>query len=108
MTQLTTTLGNVPSFAAYSLIAALVFGEAALFIGFVLPGETAVLVGGVLASSHRISLGVLIAIVVAAAIIGDTVGYEVGRHFGTRVLATRPLRRHEHRLNGARAFLRER
>jgi simple sugar transport system permease protein len=34
---------------AYAVIAALVFGEAAVFIGFVLPGETAVVIGGVLA-----------------------------------------------------------
>jgi len=39
----------VPAPAAYAVIAALVFAEAAVFVGFVLPGETAVIVGGVLA-----------------------------------------------------------
>jgi membrane-associated protein len=34
---------TVPGPVAYAVIAALVFTEAALFVGFVLPGETAVL-----------------------------------------------------------------
>lgn len=74
---------------AYALVGGLAFGEAALFVGFVLPGETAVLLGGVLANQHRVSLPVIAAVAVLAAIIGDSVGYEVGRHFGTRLLRTR-------------------
>src|SRR3954454_500691 len=93
---------------AYTVIAGLVFGEAAVFIGFVLPGETAVVIGGVLAAAGRLQLAVLLVLVVVAAIVGDTVGYEVGRHLGPRVLASRPLRRHEHRVAGAQAFLRRR
>jgi membrane protein DedA with SNARE-associated domain len=93
---------------AYTVIAALVFGEAAVFIGFVLPGETAVVIGGVLAATGRLQLPVLLVLVVVAAILGDTVGYEVGRHLGTRALATRPLRRHRPRIEGAQRFLRRR
>ena len=68
------------------LVAVLVFGEAALFLGFVLPGETAVIVAGVVASKGHVNVVVLCAIVVASAIIGDSVGYEVGRKFGRRLL----------------------
>jgi membrane protein DedA with SNARE-associated domain len=99
---------SAPPAVAYLLVGLLVFGEAAVFIGFVLPGETAVVLGGVLASRHSVDLRVLIGLVVVAAVVGDSVGYEVGRHFGERVLATRPLRRHEDRLERARGFLRER
>jgi membrane-associated protein len=49
---------------AYTAVAALVFAEAALFVGFVLPGETAVLLGGVLASQRHLSLVVLLVLVV--------------------------------------------
>lgn len=108
MTALTDRLLAVPAPAAYAIVAALVFAEAALFVGFVLPGETAVLLGGVLAATGRLSLFALVLLVMAAAVIGDTVGYEVGRHLGPRVLATRPLRRHAQRLDGARRLLRER
>jgi alkyl hydroperoxide reductase subunit AhpC/membrane protein DedA with SNARE-associated domain len=80
--------------AAYGVVAALCFGEAAFFLGFVLPGETAVVLGGVLAAEHRVSLPAMCAVVVAAAIAGDTVGYEVGRLLGPVLLRHRPLRGH--------------
>jgi membrane protein DedA with SNARE-associated domain len=99
---------GVPPAVAYLLIGALVFAEAAIFVGFVLPGETAVIVGGFLASSGRLSLSWLLVLVVLAAIVGDSVGYEVGRHAGPRILQSRPLRRHRERLDGARDFLRRR
>jgi membrane protein DedA with SNARE-associated domain len=75
--------------AAYALVGGLAFAEAALFVGFVLPGETAVLLGGVLANEHRVSLVVIATVAVLAAIIGDSVGYEIGRRFGTRLLNSR-------------------
>lgn len=100
-------LASVPAPLAYGLIGVLVFAEAALFVGFVLPGETAVLVGGALVSSGRLSLLGLLLVVVGAAIVGDSVGYEVGRRFGPRLLGTRLLRRHGARLDGARTRLRD-
>jgi membrane-associated protein len=86
-------LARLSGLLAYAVVAALVFGETALFLGFVLPGETAVVIGGVLASRGRVSLPLLIVVVVAAAIIGPLVGYEVGRRMGGRVVASRFLRR---------------
>jgi membrane protein DedA with SNARE-associated domain len=74
---------------AYALVGGLAFAEAALFVGFVLPGETAVILGGVLAHEHKVSLPVIATVAVLAAIIGDSVGYEIGRLFGTRLLASR-------------------
>lgn len=93
---------------AYVLIAALVFGEAAVFVGFVLPGETACVVGGVLAGTGRLDLAVLLPLVAVAAIVGDSVGYEFGRLYGPRLLRTRLLRRHARRLEAAQLTLRER
>jgi membrane-associated protein len=84
-------LGGAP---AYALVAALCFGEAALFLGFVLPGETAVILGGVLASEHHVSLVGMCLIAVGCAIAGDTAGYEVGRLFGPWLLRHRPLKGH--------------
>ncbi|MGH9019871.1 MAG: DedA family protein [Acidimicrobiales bacterium] len=78
---------RLPSGLVYGLVALLVFGEAALFIGFVLPGETAVIVAGVVASQGRVNVAMLSALVVAAAIVGDSVGYAVGRRWGERLLA---------------------
>lgn len=108
MTSLVDHLLGVTPVVAYAVIGLLVFAEAALFVGFVLPGETAVIIGGVLAEAHRLSLTVLLVLVVVTAIVGDTVGYEVGKHAGPRVLSSRLLRSHAGRLDGARAFLRRR
>lgn len=108
MTALVNPLLHLPAAAAYSVIFLLVFAEAAIFVGFVLPGETAVVLGGVLAATHRISLAVLLAVVVVAAVTGDSVGYEVGRVLGPRMLKTRVLRGHAHRLEGAQRLLRKR
>jgi len=73
----------------YVVVFALAFLEAAAFLGLVLPGETALLVAGVLASRGNIDLRVLLVLAIVAAIGGDSVGYLVGRHFGPRLRLTR-------------------
>jgi membrane-associated protein len=77
---------DLPGGLVYGLVALLVFSEAALFVGFILPGETAVLVAGVVASRGHVNVVTLCVIVVVSAIVGDTVGYEVGRRYGERLL----------------------
>lgn len=108
MSGLLNGLLSVPAPVAYSLIALLVFAEAAVFVGFVLPGETAVVLGGVMAATGTLSLPALLVVVVVSAIVGDSVGYEVGARFGPRLLDTRPLRTHRGKIEGAQRFLRER
>jgi membrane protein DedA with SNARE-associated domain len=87
----------------------LVFAEDAIFIGFVIPGETAAVLAGVGAGIGHVALPLSMAVVVAAAILGDSVGYEVGRRFfGPKVLSHGLLARHRHRIERAQAFLRRR
>jgi len=86
-------LHRLPSLLVYGLVVLLVFGEAALFIGFVLPGETAVIVAGVIASQGRVNIGLLCVLVVVAAIVGDSVGYAIGREYGDSLLRL-PIIRH--------------
>ena len=93
---------------AYTLVGFLAFAEAAIFVGFVLPGETAVILGGVLAYRHSVSLAAMIVIVIAAAILGDTVGYEVGKRYGRRILRLPILAKHEEALEIGWTRLRER
>jgi len=89
MTQLISAISHLPAWAVYLTTAALAFGEAAVFLGVVLPGETALLVGGVLAATGQISLPVMIVVAVVAAIIGDSVGYKVGRWGGVALRDSR-------------------
>jgi membrane protein DedA with SNARE-associated domain len=108
LTSVLDAIRSVSPLLAYGIIGLLVFGEAAFFVGFVLPGETAVLLGGFLASQGHLDVVTLIVLVVTCAILGDTVGYEVGKHLGPRVLQLRPLRRHHARLEKAQDMLRRR
>ncbi len=96
---------QVTPVVAYLLITALVFAEDALFIGFILPGETAAILGGVLASQQHLHLWLITFLVVLAAILGDTVGYEVGRRYGPRLLNLRLLKKRRQKLDEARDFL---
>lgn len=77
---------HVPLFL---LLIFFIFAEAALFIGFILPGETSLIIGGVLAHAQVWNLWLFLGVSIAAAIIGDSVGYEVGKHFGPRLQLSR-------------------
>ncbi|NNN02681.1 MAG: DedA family protein [Acidimicrobiaceae bacterium] len=101
-------LHKIPSPLVYVVAALLVFGEAALFVGFVLPGETTVIVAGVIAASGRVNVVALAALVVVAAIVGDSVGYSVGHRYGERLLAHRAFVRHRDELTSAMEGLRKR
>jgi len=84
---------RLPAGLVYGLVTLLVFGEAALFIGFILPGETAVLVAGVVASQGHVNVVLVVALVVAAAIAGDSVGYLIGRRYGESLMKL-PILKH--------------
>jgi membrane protein DedA with SNARE-associated domain len=81
--------GNV----GYPLLLLLVMAEAA---GVPVPGETALIAGGVLASQGRLDIAVVIALAATGAIVGDNIGYTIGRHGGRRLLE-RPGRLERHR-----------
>lgn len=93
---------------AYTLVACLVFAEDALFIGFVIPGETAAVLGGVVASRGEVQLGLMMTVVILSAVVGDSVGYEVGKHLGPRIFDIEPVSRHRRKLENAQEFLRRR
>jgi membrane-associated protein len=73
---------------AYALLALLVGGESA---GLPLPGETALITASILASQNKLWLPLVIGVAAATAIVGDNIGYELGRH-GARRLLSRPGR----------------
>jgi len=87
----------------------LVFAEDAVFVGFVLPGETAAVLAGVGAGLGHVPLPAALVVVIVAAIVGDSVGYEVGKKWlGPALDRLRFLDRHRHRIEQAQDFLRRR
>jgi membrane protein DedA with SNARE-associated domain len=66
----------------YLLIGGLAFAETGAFIGLVVPGEFAVLLGGVIAGHGDISVFVLLGVVWFAAWAGDSVSFALGARLG--------------------------
>ncbi|HEV3000145.1 MAG TPA: DedA family protein [Solirubrobacteraceae bacterium] len=67
---------------AYLLVAGLAFLETGAFVGLVAPGETAVIAGGVFAGQGNLQLAVLLLLVWAACVAGDSVSFWLGRRLG--------------------------
>jgi undecaprenyl-diphosphatase len=77
---------SLRGWSAVAVVFALPALESSAFVGFVFPGEIAVLLGGVLAFEGRVSLPLVLAAAILGAIVGDTIGYAVGRAWGDRIL----------------------
>jgi undecaprenyl-diphosphatase len=87
---------SAPTNLGYAALAALIAGET---MGIPLPGEAALIAGGVLASEGHLRIELVIAIAAAAAIVGDNVGFWIGRSGGRRLLELPgPLEQHRRRL----------
>jgi membrane-associated protein len=97
----TTTAGvlaliEIPAHLGYLALAGLVGVES---MGVPVPGETALITAAVLARSGRFDITAVIAVAAAAAIVGDNIGYVIGRAGGRRLLEhPGPLEHHRRRL----------
>ena len=80
--------------SGYPLLFLLVMAESS---GMPIPGETALIAASVLASGGTLQIEVVIALAAAAAIVGDNIGYLIGRK-GGRWLLERPGAFHQQRL----------
>jgi membrane-associated protein len=80
-------LGDSVGAWLYLIAGGLAFAEAAILLGMVIPGETALLVAGYFCHEKVLTLPLMIVVAIACAVLGDSVGFEFGRKFGP------PLRR---------------
>jgi membrane-associated protein len=67
------------------LIALIIFAESGMFVGFFFPGDTLLLSAGVFAAQGKLSLASVIVVVAIAAILGDNIGYHIGKRYGRRL-----------------------
>ena len=81
MGQLAEGLLGLSGWAALAFLFVLPALEAPAFLGLVLPGEVALILGGVLAARDRIPLAAALAVGTAGALAGDTAGYWIGRRW---------------------------
>jgi membrane protein DedA with SNARE-associated domain len=87
---------DVAESIGYPLMFALIAIET---MGVPVPGETALITAAIVASRGRLEIEVVIAVAAAAAILGDNVGFAIGRKLGRRALtAPGPLLHHRRRV----------
>jgi len=97
----------------YVLVGGLAFLETGAFVGLVAPGETAIVLGGVIAASGRISLALVLLVAWLCAALGDLASFWLGRRLGRpflrrqRWVAARHVARVErfYARHGAKAIL---
>ena len=84
-------LADLSAVAVYAFLAALVFAESGILLGFFLPGDTVLFAAGLLSGDPdtHLSLPLLIAVVLVAAVAGDAVGYWLGARAGPPLLQSR-------------------
>ncbi len=66
--------------------------ESSVFLGFIIPGETAVVIGGVTAYNGTNALWAVLLAAIVGAILGDSIGYAIGKKWGDALLRRIPQR----------------
>ena len=95
--QLETIVGTIGSTLGpytYALVGVMAFLETAAFTGLVVPGETVVILGGVIAGQGDVDVLALFALTWFCALSGDATGYLLGRRLGRRFLLAHGPRVH--------------
>ena len=87
--HIVTRIGDAVGAWLYLIAAAFCFGEAAILVGVVFPGETALLVAGVFCQRGVLDIWLMIPIAVVSAVLGDSVGFEFGKKFGPALRSSR-------------------
>jgi membrane-associated protein len=82
ISELIERLLQVSEFFAYVVLFFIIFAESGLFFGFFLPGDSLMLTTGLLASRHILNIYILIPLLFAGAVLGDSVGYWFGAKTG--------------------------
>ncbi len=77
--------GFMAGWLGYALLFAIVFSETGLLVGFFLPGDSLLFTLGVVAGAGDLNIVVVNLVLMAAAIIGDSTGYLLGRSTGPRI-----------------------
>ena len=83
------TLDALIRWGGYALLAVIVFTETGLLVGFFLPGDSLLITAGLVAAAGGLNIWWINALLIVAAVVGDSTGYAIGMRAGPR-LFTRP------------------
>jgi membrane-associated protein len=79
-------LNELIRWGGYFALAAIIFAETGLFFGFFLPGDSIIVTAGLFAAKGDLNVALLFVLLVAAAIVGDATGFEIGRVSGRQIM----------------------
>lgn len=82
-------LDDLVHWGGYVVLVVIVFTETGLLVGFFLPGDSLLITAGLVAATGYLNIWWLNGLLILAAVLGDSVGYAIGRRLGPR-LFTRP------------------
>jgi membrane-associated protein len=87
-----------PWWVSYVILFAIIFSETGLLVGFFLPGDSLLFAAGLLASQGVFNVGLLIALLSVAAVLGDAVNFYLGLQTSEHVFERGRLRfvKHSH------------
>ena len=86
--QLTTLAQNSP-YLFYGVLATIIFVEAGIVLFPILPGDSMLFVAGAIVALAGLNLHGLVALLIAAAILGNSINYVAGRYLGERAFANK-------------------
>ena len=78
-------LDSLIRWGGYGILCAIVFAETGLLVGFFLPGDSLLITAGLVAAAGGLNIWWLNVLLIVAAVVGDSVGYAIGRRLGPRV-----------------------
>ena len=81
----------------YVGLAAIIFSETGLMVGFFLPGDSLLVAAGLFAARATLNIFVLWALLIPMAILGNSTGYAIGRKLGRALFARKSSRLFNHR-----------
>jgi len=80
-------LDDLIRWGGYAVLVAIVFTETGLLVGFFLPGDSLLITAGLVAGTGGLNIWWINALLMAAAIAGDSVGYAIGFKAGPRIFS---------------------
>ena len=72
---------------AYTILTIFVFAETGMLVGFFLPGDSLLVTAGIFASRGDLNIFILLGLLIAATLIGDSTGYLIGLKIGPKIFS---------------------
>ena len=87
---------NNYGFETYLILFIIIFLETGLVVTPFLPGDSLIFAAATFAALGMLNIFILISVLIAAAVLGDTLNYEIGRHLGQKLIQHEKLIKKEH------------